>query len=75
MGCIKVAESSSTALKYRAREVCDKYFSALVLTLPKILCVGGLQSVSGHAMCRFFTLTNLIVGNTCPDFYIYCILF
>lgn len=50
MGCIKVAESSSTALKYRAREVCDKYFSALVLTLPKILCVGGLQSMSGHAM-------------------------
>lgn len=50
MGCIKVAESSSTALKYRAREVCDKHFSALVLTLPKILCVGGLQSMSGHAM-------------------------
>lgn len=76
LGCTKVAKRSSTALKYRAREVCDRHFSALVQsTLPKILYIDGLQTMSGHGMCRFFTLPNLVVAIACPDFYKCCILF
>lgn len=70
-----VVKKSFTALKYRARMVCDRHFSALVqLTLPTILCVGGLETMCGHGMCRFFTLPNPVVAIACPDFYICCIL-